>query len=447
MGKFIHRVGGQDIPRFGGVRQECDPGAIPPNMFRNAVNVRYQGGRLVSRGGQSKFNTGALSGRVQGIFSSEFEFSTDVPVGAWCSDIGVGGATEIGSEKLYLLGGDSKYIGFYYFSEDQQPVLRRQPYDIIRTADVALASFGDGFMWIGGFDETKNYLKSFSRGGAPTTLASVDRVSGTATFCDIERLGGTIFFSVGSGTYSACRVYRYSGGAIVEDDTPFALNSERGTPHLRALGSELYMVRGGKATATTTKIRRRYAGAWSTLTPSIANFTSLGQPVVYEDAIYAFGQEGETGSPAVIKIVGTTVTTVHTLPAGTSDLFCLPTVFNGYLYYLYEDWNPGTLTLDGLYVGRFDGTTWDDTHKNLFAQFPLVQGIAFNSFLGVFDGKLRAVLSDALYGDCPFTVFSSPGFNTAAPWTKHDAHHKKIEDTLGLIASAGTGMYQSGAVM
>ena len=446
MGKFTHRVGGEDIPRFGGVRQECDPGAIPPNMFRNAVNVRYKGGRLVSRGGQSKFNASALSGRVQGIFSSEFEFSTNVPVGG-CPDIGVGGGTEIGSQKLYLLGGDSKYIGYYYFSEDQYPLLRRQPYDITRKVDTALASFGDGVMWVGGFDENLNYLQRFARGGAPTTMATVARVAGTATFCDIERYQGVIYFSVGSNTYSDCRVYRYAGGVIVEDDSPFAAVSERGTPHLRALGADLYMIRGGKFTATTTKIRRKSAGVWATLTPSIANFTCFGQPAVYGDALYAFGEEGEAGAATALKIVGATVTTARAL-ANPSDTFRLPTVFNGYLYYLYEDWNPGTLTLDGLYVGRFDGTTWDDTHKNLFAQFPLLQRPGFWSYLGVFDGKLRAVLLYGdIYGGCPYTVFSSPGLNVAGTWTRHEAGHQKIEDTLGLISSTAGGLYQTGAVM
>jgi len=451
MGKFTHRVGGEDIPRFGGVRQECDPGAIPPNMFRNAVNVRYQGGRLVSRGGQSKFNASALSGRVQGIFSSEFEFSTDTPVGAWCSDIGVGGGTEIGSQKLYLLGGDSKHIGYYYFSEDQQPVLRRQPYSITWKTDRALASFGDGVMWVGGADETKNYLQRFSRGGAPVTVASVNRVGGDATICDIERYQGVIYFSVGSTTPSSCKVYRYAGGVIVEDDSPFTIATEHQTPHLRALGADLYMVRGGSFTAATAKIRRKSAGVWSTLTPSISNFTSHGQPVVYGDALYALGRAGEAGSPAAIKIVGATVTTAHTL-AGNSDRFLLPTVFNGYLYYLYEDWDPGTLALLGLYVGRFDGTTWDDTHKNLLSQFPLIQGAPYVAFLGAFDGKLRAVLTDWTWGpyaECPYTVFSSPGLNTAGTWTKHDAYHKFHDDPTGESPYSVEvyGTLQAGAVM
>ena len=451
MGKFIHRVGGAEIPRFGGVRRECDPGAIPPNMFRNAVNVRYQGGRLVSRGGQSKFNTGALSGRVQGIFSSEFEFSTGAPADGTCSEVGVGGGTDIGSEKLYLVGGDTKYIGLYYFGEDQTPLLRRQVYDPARIADTEMASFGDGRIWVGGYDAANVYLRVFSRSGLPTVVASVAQILNTSMFGSIESYEASLYFSVAALADANTRVYRYTGSAIVQDDAPGW--SHR--PYLRALPPDLYAIRGGFVSGGLAKIRRKSAGVWADLASSLANFAANGQPVIYNGALWALGKNGVSPSfsgPAAIKIVvGGTVTTERDLAssAARNHYYALPAVFNGYLYYLYQQNDPSTAAPVSLHLGRFDGTTWSDTHKDLGTQFPQLVNdgnVPMLGFLGGFDGKLRVVIRDSTYSTCNFNVFSSPDLDTAGTWTSHATHHRKVADTLAQLNS-GIGFSNAGAVM
>lgn len=63
---------GHKVRTFGGVRQDCDPGALPPWLFRNLINVRFSGGGITERGGQSKINgDDQLEGCVTGIIPGD----------------------------------------------------------------------------------------------------------------------------------------------------------------------------------------------------------------------------------------------------------------------------------------------------------------------------------------------------------------------------------------
>ncbi len=63
---------GHQISTLGGVRRDCQPGAIPPNQFRDAINVRFSGGGISERGGQSKLNVNqVLEGCITGIIPGD----------------------------------------------------------------------------------------------------------------------------------------------------------------------------------------------------------------------------------------------------------------------------------------------------------------------------------------------------------------------------------------
>lgn len=48
--------------QYGGVDKQHDPGAVLDTNFTNLINVRIYGSSIISRGGQTKVNTVAISG-------------------------------------------------------------------------------------------------------------------------------------------------------------------------------------------------------------------------------------------------------------------------------------------------------------------------------------------------------------------------------------------------
>jgi hypothetical protein len=433
MGKFVHRVGSADLPRFGGVRRECDPGAIPAHMFRDGINLRYERNMLVPRGGQKKLNASALSGGIMGIFCGEFQFvSADDPVAfdTLCGEAGtgLGGASDIGIPELYLLTGNSNEPGFYYFSEEQFPRVRRQPYDTAADLDTVAACFDDGVVWVLGLDGAgSNFLvKVFTQGGTPMQITSASRI-GNCLPASVERFKGFTYFGVGSQSVDAdSRIYRYAGlGVLTEVDTP----GRMGAPYLRTLGDFLYSVHGGYDVfigAGGGKMRRMTAaGVWSDLTMSDTTFQAVGAPVEYNGKLYTVGFKNAAASQrraAACSIVGTTVTTERDLGGADGSFYGFPCigqaldgnvgVLQDFLYYLYHP--AGT---SNFFLGRFDGTTWNDTYYDIGAQFGTSEISGFLTTAGAnmdmrfFDGKLRLVMRKST-GTCAYGLFSS-GLNAA----------------------------------
>lgn len=65
-------VGVDGFPGWAGIVREATPGMIAENAFWLVQNCRITGGRLVSRGGQSKVNTSSLGASVviEGFFDA-----------------------------------------------------------------------------------------------------------------------------------------------------------------------------------------------------------------------------------------------------------------------------------------------------------------------------------------------------------------------------------------
>lgn len=421
MGKFIHRVGGQEIPRFGGVHQECDPGAIPPNMFRNAVNVRYQGGRLVSRGGQAKFNASALLGRIQGIFCGEYQFVESAPP-SLCAETGSGGAGAIDGPRLYILAkafdqaGAGPYGGFFfYFSKNQDPVLRLAAYPPLMPAttsrwDTVIAPYGDGVALVGGEDAGALTLKEWVRGGTPALLASLLIGDAALRASSIAIYNGVPYLGVYANP-TALGVYRYNAATktLTSDDLP-AGGVNYSAVRVAVLGSDLYAIYDGGSFAAVIR-RKEPAMGWVDITtvPPFQFQETVTSTAVYDNALHFITHVGGNG-----KVVGSTVTIPRRV-GGLAGHFRLA-VFNGYLYYF----RPGGT------IGRFDGTTWIDAHKDLSAQFSIpIADFKGPWFFGEFEGNLVLVVgvADMYTETCYINIFSSPGVTTSGTWVAHLAHH------------------------
>lgn len=433
MGKFVHRVGGSEIPRFGGMRKECDPGALPPEMFREAINVRYKGkgGPMLSRPGQAKLNGIPLTGGIMGIFSGEYQLGgeqVDLDPNYHCADseIGLGGLADITKPSLYIVGGNSDVPGLHYFNELQFPLVRHQAYDPAAAYDSVMAAFGDGTLWTCGIIGGTVHLKTSVRGSLPTVMALIPLI-GSNVFGSIEKHEGLIYFSVGAPSVDGdTRVYQipFTGGPVVVDDTP----GRKGVPFLKSMGTGqgLYSIHGAYDVfigAGGGKIRRKATSGsgWVELVMSLSTFQCVGPPAVYKNALWTLGFKNVAGSQrtaVVLKIQGTTVTTARDIGGADGSFYMFPTVFNNYLYYLYHP--AGT---SNFFVGRFDGTTWDDTHKDLGGQFGtgIISGfLTFSpayAWLGVLEGELVAILRGNA-GSCPYSLLTSPGTNTGGAWVE-----------------------------
>ena len=442
MGKLVHRVGTQEVPKFGGVRRECDPGAIPPHMFRDAINVRLKdapGAPVVSRGGQSLYGNGMV-GCVRGIFSPEYQFDDLQPCGA-CSEVWESGLGSIVGEQLYEVGlihqGGSFTPGavYNYFSDGQTPKMRtyRNPdlydplnpninFNMVAFSDDGVTAYMAGVDWSLTGDAVRIVLRSFSRGALPVEVAAIAAPSVDAFPVSIAVLAGEIFLTVAKASGTGSKIYKVSGSTFVIDDAPAT-----GIPLLRKMGTDLYAVYSFDASAATTfagKIRRRVAGTWSDLTlPAgpATKFSASAHPTVLSSALYCPGfGAGVVTDPAVIvlKVIGTTVTIANEVPTTSSHGHFFQTVFDGFLYYCYLDES------DVLYIGKYNGTTWDHTFK-------VMTGVDKN-VIGFFatGGSLRLLTLDATPAGCRKVIYSSPGVTVSGTWVKEATHHKTDNGTL-----------------
>jgi hypothetical protein len=100
---------------------------------------------------------------------------------------------------------------------------------------------------------------------------------------------------------------------------------------------------------------------------------------------------------------------------GSSQALRCPVVFNGYLYYFHSPAGANTT----LYVGRFDGSSWDNTHKQLSSQFAIAAHTDIAS-LDVFQGNLVATMCNSSTG--VNRIVMSPGTDTAGTWTTESSY-------------------------
>lgn len=303
MGKFVHRVGGEDIPKFGGIRRECDPGAIPPSMFRDLVNARLidaPGSPVKSRGGQIK-HLPAMLGQIKGIFCPEFDFNTaqpcncpglvatgDIPPGQQA--VLVGGPRYIftllqpaGTSQSVQCVGEARPTSLNYFRSDRRSPVRVEVFypendttfvaqtfrdaAIISKDGVTAYTVGsvqppyqdhDTHIASGSGDTTpptKILVRSFVRGQFPKTIASYNLTppglsTGGEYAGEIGFYGTDIYVSTapsetlirtaGGASDAIAKIYKVSGTTLVLDDSP----GGRGCPLLMELGADLYAVWG-----------------------------------------------------------------------------------------------------------------------------------------------------------------------------------------------------------
>ncbi len=444
MGKLIHRVGTEAVPKFGGVRRECDPGAIPPHMLRDGINIRLKdapGAPIVSRGGQTPYGT-PMVGCVRGIFAPEYQFDDLQPCGL-CTEVWESGLGVIEGEQLYEVGLDnlgpdrtSTFTpgGVYnYFSDGQTPKMRlyrntdlydptnpNVNFNMVTFSDDGVLAYMAGVDWSPAGVALRIVLRSFNRGAVPVEVASIVAPFADAFPCSIAVLGSEVFLTVAKNAGTGSLIYRVSGSTFVVDDSPAT-----GIPLLRKMGSDLYAVYSFDASAATTfagKIRRRVAGVWSDLVlpGTVGKFSASAHPMVLSGALYCPGfGDGAVFDPAVLvlKVVGTVVTIADEVATTTSHGHFFQAVFDGKIYYVFLDES------DIVFIGQFDGATWTNEFKNLGFNASVQAPIG----LMASGGSLRLLIPDTAPTECKKILYSSPGLTVSGVWVKEATHHKTYD--------------------
>lgn len=436
MGDWNGRVGAGKVSRLGGVRRECDPGAIPlapVTDFRDLENARWRGPHIINRGGQSKLTSGgALSGGcVTGLFGGEYHDDEQGYLGWDRSSVIWNSVLYLGSQAIGVSPGIG-VPGPYSWN-----IRRISPF----------ASYPKLFMSTAFFGADNGLARPlrhwYDPEASPPTQVFNGTVLDVATLEDtgqdgdyiaaLQGFNGSLYAAVFSSipAPSVQGVYRISGATFVAEDVPLT-PVHYSCEFLVELNAELYSM--WRSDGVTTPVppstspgypiirKRSGGGSWSTVAtfPNSATVTHTVTGVaVYDSLIYllvtrtdwtAGVQTGArvqlwTFDGASLTLVRTVVTEVATPPTvGTAGLL----VFNGLLYYAWRDVGGTAMKL-----GTLDsvGPVYTDTHKDFTGIADQSDSLETHPRLAEINGSLAVI-----HGNAVTNVVVSPGTNTAGAW-------------------------------
>jgi hypothetical protein len=320
--------------------RESDPAAIPPNHLWLLVNGRLRGGGVIPRAGITEFNSVALQSATACVgWIGDYQIST--PKKLW---IGLDGCPGI-----------STGTGFSLINIDmeQDPELQRSVYYNGALSGLALAVYG-GQLHVAVDDELRQIeligqpygTENLSVSGSSQDLPLFSIAAGSIK-C-MQEFDGKLFVGVDNGAGS-------SYVAIWDGTTWFDT-----TPDLASINAPVcfavhHVPNGGDALFLGLAGELRYRdtdGNWTTVS---ATGFDPNVMIPYKDSLYIANGDGD------VWVWNNSTLSVANATASATDCRAVAT-FDGYLFYGYE-------TASAAIIGRFDGSTWVDAHKNLTTQF------------------------------------------------------------------------------
>lgn len=452
---------GIDVPRFGGINKQRDPGAIGDEEFQELINVDWKETKLVNRAGLTKLHSTALDGEVRGLFdptlAGAFGGDSDLQEVAGVSDCSPTTGYGTAGARLFWLGTDSctSDPALFYYAPDQSPVVQKSM--IPSAVSLANGIHGDGeVLWVhtsansAGTATPQRYLKHFTPrafGSTPYDVLAFSHTLATGAASPFGQAGMARFLRdlyIGSSVApnsiadAVLNAWRWDGRTLtLEDTVTLSAGSWTGN-FLFSVGLCQFREELIEAICATTgnvdvsedtttfsdKIRKRStAGSWSniSLPGTVSHFSSAtNNPVVYKDKCYIFGLGIMPGVHAtnsggiVLSYDGSSLSVAQNVISGVvgAGTYTLrsPVVFDGYLYYLYT---PGTSTTT-VNIGRFDGSSWNNTYKVISSQFAVAAAATDYHWLIAYQGKLYAGVNSA--GETS-RLIASPGTSVNGTWT------------------------------
>jgi hypothetical protein len=377
----IRRYVGFDFESFRGVNLEADPGAISPEELQAGINIRIlPSGQLVGREGQEKAYADALAGCVTLIFDDE------EPSAAASAPL-------------------------YYNSESEDGVFLMKRIDAFEATP---ATIGPSPGTISGqqFVDFDDELFTFQ----DNALYSVDIDSGDATLRltlpEVPAIHSAIAFDDGTGeklwmATSVGKIFSWDGTTVVEDEDFMSQGM------LLVYAENLFCCAIGV-------LYQRNGVTWDAIDTSAMGFIDFEPSdwVVHQSYLYLCGYVTDNGdlgtAPAIYRYDTVTLSLARNLWSPSSGEIGAPegcralTVLEDVLYYLWFE-----CEFQQHYVGRYDGV-WDDTHKNLTAQW---EGIPTNLQMAhecLYVGGFNPAAIDSP------NLVRSPGTDIAGTWVVVD---------------------------
>lgn len=208
-------------------------------------------------------------------------------------------------------------------------------------------------------------------------------------------------------------VTRWSGSVLETDEVAPVT-----APVIMAVFRETLMAFG-----TQSCKKRNLDGTWSAVSmPGGVTSFKPRAAVTYKDRLYIGGFDDATDDTGLILVFdGTSLTVARTLTVSTNntDVGCTDLAVSfGYLYYAYN-----ALDVSVAKIGRYDGTTWTDSHKDMNA---VVAGCAIGRIYP-YRGSLFVGLSQQP------GLYRSPLSDTAGTYVAASGVVRSVYD-LGLAA-------------
>lgn len=400
-----------------GINRRQHPGAVRDTDSYAAENVRIVGGRYDNRWGQSRLSESTVQGCVYGITDSP-QAQQGPPAALWF----------VRTTGTYVASnGDGVTLsGSYVYSPEFTPQFQRINQNVEFVLNGKAMFCGKPDTLHSGTTGTSLYdsqvtlppsgleMRALSIPGAreialdtskpqTSSLPAIVRSEVTGYNTDGTPIISDVAYEWQQTTPStACRVTRYDGHALTQEvvttDASISLNA-RGFGFFR---ENLYIT-GYDAGGRMLLLRRDSAGVYTQITGLALGNPAAGTGVnqldvfkalAYKDKLYMAGVSvGSQG--AIVSYDGAAFALARYPVTGDTGVMVEGLgLFNGYLYYSWIGLGGGTNTTLTYNLGRFDGTTWLDSHcMNLQALLSTSTGGSNHIFSPVaYRGKLYVSL-------------------------------------------------------
>lgn len=386
-----------------GINTERDAIAIKPEQFTSLINVDHKANRIKNRDGLAKVNSSAaMTGSVLGLADDRV--------------MGTGGGVTNGvGRRWYYIG--TLGLNSYDPSLGTPLELLTDTAYAVSTAP-AFMFFDDGWVYFANasLDSGNTYLYRFRPGvivGPSDTVASVQAPPEKLTIIDADANTATHlasmckagpYYYIGSGhmvatdIVSTATVYRWDGKTLTQEDTRSI--TELGDFAILATYRDRPVVMYGSGVHSTEPVCKYKAdsGTWTALTwPTAGVGFYVNATCEFKDKLWWAGHESDTANAGQLySLDGTTITkereitTTLTQNAGFTGMVA----YDGYLYFLYYK------DATGVYLGRYDGTTWTNEYK-LITATPTTSGplwIQGGKMWAGTDGRVYAAALGSLSG-------------------------------------------------
>jgi len=450
--RFEFRTGVGNVPGLGGVNKQKDPGALMPWEFQHLENVEAEGDTIVSRGGQTKVNSGAaLDGYILGAFSGDSDTVSEGTSGA-----AVWNAGKLAIAATYVAAANAEV---WFFNEELNSFSRvfvasgsgdasENPLGYsscaIRAADGGPASE----LWLTGATPSENShrIKKMNpsyTAAAPNFPMTMFKLTGTnvgpTSIIHDRYHAGTWYIGFGSNGVADAKVYKWDGKTISTEDAP-AIDTAFPVLYYGDQNGEVY-AGYSNISATVSTIRRRGPnGTWAALSNSGFGASTFRINVFSQDKNSVKWMGGSKDAIAsaseqaiLASFTSSTLTLQRSITVGGSGLTIHGnamafSVENQVMYYCYS----ATFGTEICRLGSYTGAAFNDNIKDFITQDSTIRQCIG---LAVHNGRLYGLFTTSTSNSGKLMSAALNGLT--GTWTAHTSNLPSGVSTIPLPSASG----------